>query len=287
MKGNADSFVKKMREVFTPFEHLSYDELVKQLKLRVPSKMYHYRGSSGINDERNLRDMLVNSQFYLRRPSDFNDPFECRFQFGKLADTVQLFDYLVKTAIEQGHDVSVSEGIATGMLASGRDGMEKVAKQSTIDRFQLLGIFCFAENYRNMLMWSHYGESHKGVCVEFNVKLGLRTLGLCRKVDYGGVMPTLDYPELDGKELLLPLFGKSEPWSYEQEWRLVIPSGAHQHIDFPPQAVTSVIYGCAVTDVTKDLVSKLLEERKLAGLPAVSVKTLARSESEYKLVDVP
>lgn len=94
MRGNADLFVKKMREVFAHFEHLPYDELVKKLKLRVPPRLYHYRGGSGSNDELNLRDMLVNSQLYLRKPSDFNDPFECRFQFGKLADTSQLFDYL-------------------------------------------------------------------------------------------------------------------------------------------------------------------------------------------------
>ena len=43
--------------------------------------------------------------------------------------------------------------------------LNKVAKRVA----QRKGIACFLSNCDNLLMWAHYADSHKGVCLKFNI----------------------------------------------------------------------------------------------------------------------
>jgi len=157
--------------------------------------------------------------------------------------------------------------------------------KETLSRFQAIGIFCFCESYKDILMWGHYGESHRGVCIEFDCAEGLRTFGLCLKVRYDNTMPVLDYPEKSPKDLFNPIVRKAEQWRYEREWRIAIPSGAHQYLDFPSSSVKTIIYGCETNDNTRKLIRKLLDERRKHGHPPINERTLSRSDNKYELVD--
>lgn len=288
MKDNAKVFVEKMREVIArQFEVLPYAERRAKLgsqKTPFPERFYHYRGADGPNDERNLRDLLVHSKLYLRAPADFNDPFECRFKFGALADTAPLYDHLLQAANAQGATPAELAELPNGLLRMDRATLEAAAIRSTEAHLQNVGIFCFCESDRDVLMWGHYGQSHRGVCVELDVTEGVRTFGICQKVRYEGPMPTVNYPS-PGLEIIQPMLRKTERWGYEQEWRIAIPSGAHQHIDFPPSAVKSVMYGCAADGKAKALIDKLLGERRAAGHPSVKEISLKRVEGAYLLAD--
>ncbi len=289
MDGNAKLFVDKMRTILAKFEDLPYSERKKRLSMMqnpFPEKLYHYRGHSGPNDEQNLHDCLVESQMFLRAPKDFNDPFECHFQFGQLGETTALHDRLVKAATAQGASQKQIRNICPGILKIGRDEIARFAKEDTNRRFQAMGIFCLCESYKDILMWAHYGQHHHGVCIEFDVTEGVRTFGLCKKVRYEGSMPMLDYPEKDLKDLAAPIFRKAEQWCYEQEWRIAIPSGSHQKLEFPPSAVSSIIYGCEATSETHEIISRLLKKRCALGYAPVKELELKRSDDDYMLIDV-
>jgi len=290
MDSKVAGYVAKLRDVLKEIESLPLEqrrEKLLQWREPFPQHLYHYRGYDGANDARNLQDMLVESQLFLRAPKDFNDPFECRFQFGKLGSTMEVYDYLISAAASQGESLAVNPYIAAGMIGKGRDGIEKDAINDTNRRLQEVGIYCLTETYKNILMWSHYGQSHRGVCIEFDVARGVKTFGLSRKVRYDGPMPTLDYPDSTPHAILSPIFRKSGEWGYEEEWRIAIPSGSHQHIDFPPGAVTAVIFGCAATDDARKVVDGLLEERAKKGLPDVAQRHLKRADRQYIVQDDP
>lgn len=76
------------------------------------------------------------------------------------------------------------------------------------------GIFSLCEEANNNVMWSHYGNSHKGFCIGFNVAelfniLKDASLG---KVSYRGEFPSInDIHNLN--------FIKSKEWKYEKEFR--------------------------------------------------------------------
>jgi hypothetical protein len=99
-----------------------------------------------------------------------------------------------------------------------------------------LKICSFSATAESIIMWSHYADQHRGFCVEYD----LETLPPTH------LFPRMLYPVLyseklfdatpyylamlqDRKEfnILFPALAalyKSPAWSYEQEWRLVIPA---------------------------------------------------------------
>ena len=83
------------------------------------------------------------------------------------------------------------------------------------------GIICMSEDWASVLMWSHYGEKHTGLCLGFDVPDAM-----AEKMMY--VDAPLDDP-IDRKKALRgvtesvlerALRCKFAGWSYEKEWRL-------------------------------------------------------------------
>jgi hypothetical protein len=85
---------------------------------------------------------------------------------------------------------------------------------------QTAGIICFSRNWDNLLLWSHYGDSHAGVCLGIDIA---DPLGIDADVLY---QPNV--LQIRGREDVTPdlidrlLRTKHESWSYEQEVRLLV-----------------------------------------------------------------
>lgn len=108
-------------------------------------------------------------------------------------------------------------------------------------------ITCLTENNDNMLMWSHYADSHKGICIEYNLKrivndphqiiLHLFPVIYCKERiinrDIDSLVKNLSdlnkaieeryiYENEESLDNLIPLFLiKGDVWQYENEWRIV------------------------------------------------------------------
>ena len=83
-------------------------------------------------------------------------------------------------------------------------------KKEMVERY---GMVCFSKHWRNPLLWSHYADKHRGVCLGFEVD-GQRI----KAVNYVLERPTLKFPptEEESNELL---YTKFRDWQYEEEWR--------------------------------------------------------------------
>ena len=79
-----------------------------------------------------------------------------------------------------------------------------------------LGMLCFSEKWRNPLLWSHYADRHKGICLGFDVPV--RYL---RKVVYRQRRLQQDKWRFEVKEgpILWTKFGQ---WKYEAEQRRIV-----------------------------------------------------------------
>ena len=75
------------------------------------------------------------------------------------------------------------------------------------------GLLCFCANWRNPLLWSHYADRHRGVCLGFEVRSDY-----IAKVDYVAKRTPLRLP-LTEDAMKRILFTKFAGWSYEEEWR--------------------------------------------------------------------
>jgi hypothetical protein len=82
-------------------------------------------------------------------------------------------------------------------------------------------ILCFSRNWDNLLLWSHYGASHTGLCLGFDIPD--RPPGEAYDVDVHYQPNVLKPNRLDDLNLDLVtrlLRTKHESWSYEQEVRI-------------------------------------------------------------------
>ncbi|MCB2228808.1 MAG: DUF2971 domain-containing protein [Desulfarculaceae bacterium] len=120
-------------------------------------------------------------------------------------------------------------------------------------RFNQHGILCLTEVPDNLLMWSHYGSSHEGVCLCFDCNNEF--FGRANKVEYLDVCPTFTGPDTPDRELIKAIFySKHSGWKYEKEWRIIqIQGGGKSHI-FPSGALTDVYFGCRTKEKHKRMI---------------------------------
>jgi len=215
------------------------------------SLAYKYRSGDKAALARNLR-ALRESQIYAASQDTLNDPFEGRFDRSILDAQFQavktLFAHLKSEVARSFDNVSAATDDLLGF----------------VDK---CGVFSLSYNPLNELIWAHYGGSHQGYCVGYDLDelLEFEPMHLHRiEVNYGNSSPSFAMGELvAGKSpvaILNKLLGsKSLPWKYEEEVRIVAtPAGLHDH-DF--RAVREVYFGLRCPEETRLAVMDALAGR--------------------------
>jgi hypothetical protein len=113
------------------------------------------------------------------------------------------------------------------------------------------GMICFSEQWSSPLLWSHYAEKHRGMCLGFDVEEQI-----LKPVTYVGERPNFEMPPtLENMKQLL--FTKFEDWQYEEELRgwLSLDTREDGHYFYPfdkKVKLCEVIAGplCDVTEAT-------------------------------------
>jgi len=93
-----------------------------------------------------------------------------------------------------------------------RQALQKSRKQLAATR----GLLCFSATWHDPVMWAHYSDRHRGICLKFKIP---GDKDLCERVTYRA--DRLPFPEgltlADAKAML---FTKYSNWEYEQEIRM-------------------------------------------------------------------
>jgi hypothetical protein len=164
------------------------------------------------------------------------------------------------------------------------------AIQTELRRSYDLGVLCLSARYNSPLMWSHYGQQHRGVCVEYDVSTV--ATDEIRKVEYGesgeilasSISAWLLDDNTEARRTIegACLLRKSKEWAYEREWRMLGPIGLGPS-RIPPAAV---IFGLRCSTTLRYSIVKIL------GGTGSSIKfwqmsaTGARFELKRSRVDV-
>lgn len=288
----------------TEFVRLLHELVMeKALSLKtafIPDKLYKYISINNLKEER--LNAISNEKIWIANPQTMNDPFDSSLSLLE----EQLSNYLLKENFEEMtrkagfdkffknaemEDIRNSSDIMNRMIElvqikypdynnkidyillflkefqSKHFGQILESLNSTLR--SSVKISCFSEIVDSMLMWPHYADSHKGICIEYN---------------YGSLKPDdlrkrLLYPVIYSEELfdtttlltdqninapliaLLAAMHKSPHWSYEKEWRLIIPGGIIQDDSLFSAAPVSAIYlGARISDGDKELIRVVAAE---------------------------
>jgi hypothetical protein len=146
---------------------------------------------------------LANNQLFFNRPDKFNDPYDSRTYWCLKGTKEKHIKYLTSfygLTYEEA-DSSIENSINTGYMTKDGDLIcydPLVEKDLDLHghylRDSLPKVCCFSGNDDNILMWSHYADSHKGICLRFRSKKDWEDL------EFGK-----SYLEFDCRDLLFPL----------------------------------------------------------------------------------
>lgn len=219
-------------------------------------------------------------QIYMSDPERFNDPYDLKIEIENLTDRSPfdnenvLREAFAKLFVGNSQISNFwyydEEFIAT--LQDWIDG--RAHYRLVIDGFKRrskeFGVSCFSQDWDVPLLWSHYADSHKGICVEYQVhpmKMSYDPEDLHfgqHYVRYTTELPTLCLSEIlfSPHQVLSSLLAtKHSDWSYEKEWRLVHYTAKGKMVRAPnTMQISAIIVGLAF-DMTKmnDVVAKAIE----------------------------
>ncbi|WP_339118374.1 DUF2971 domain-containing protein [Halomonas sp. BMC6] len=164
---------------------------------------------------------------------------------------------------------------------------EELGLNGAVERFvQSVGIYSLSKTPRDALLWSHYADGHRGVCLGFETEeLDIERVFISDHVEYrdqpaykdiflelveelGSFVRPWDghnYSDELGDEFYTQqlsrlmrgnLLVKSQKWQYEQEYRLV--SGEAGLHTFPPQALKEIVLGNKISPEDYHTISNIL-----------------------------
>ena len=238
------------------------------------------------------------------QPAALNDPFECAVTtIYVIPDEAEENRELAKVLTEINESKPVTEeDVHRARQEHGSLFTRQLLTEQVSTRF---GIVSFATDPLHPLMWSHYTTDGSGFVIGYNVA-ELRNLagpkGCLRSVKYGDRPAVIMGPTVLGSpesNLQILLSMKSDHWSYEKEWRLIVELNrtigtgeTDQHgqpinlVQVPNEAVVSVHY----TERTPRESVKLIRDR-LAGpnnrYRAKDPRKLALFFASYGYEEVP
>jgi hypothetical protein len=91
------------------------------------------------------------------------------------------------------------------------------------------GVVCFSDNWRSPVMWAHYGDKHKGLCLGFDVKEAAEVKYQPQRLKHE-LDQTQTGVRVSAELVKIAMTTKFDEWSYEREWR-VFKELTAQHLD--------------------------------------------------------
>lgn len=221
------------------------------------------------------KSAIDNDELYFAPPSSLNDPFECRFDnvlpfvsvtfnvFSSLKEVdkkkhsfKKIYDELIIYFNKYGNYTDFKDYyLSEHKLTDSTDGSLTINPND-------YKICALTPHNDEILMWSYYGQEHKGVCLEYNSDEIVKALKaypgssffLYGSVKYDNDRPTynklsalyyyLNQDVIINLLIINVLFKKYKKWEHENEFRFVVvdkSSNSGVKINIP---ITSFYLGC-------------------------------------------
>ncbi len=277
----------------------------------IPARLYKYRSFSPTH-----LDALRRNVLWMSAPEKFNDPFEAavRLYPDRFLVENQTVDAFISTVKEMIDTVSaggiwvpkalvnpipagqwrqkVIEGLLKNespdirarlsgvMDAFLRDQQEKMSQRMSESFRRGFSVLSLCENSTSTLMWSHYSDSHRGFCIEYDFSaLPANDLlrRLCFPVFYTGKPrdatrymakgDLTDFNNLFGQYMCLI---KHDSWADEKEWRIIQAIGpAHANFEINMPQPSAILIGAHSTPANELKMRDFCRDQSIPLLKAV------------------
>ncbi|GAB6139882.1 DUF2971 domain-containing protein [Methylosoma difficile] len=233
-----------------------------------------------------LIESIVQRTIFAPRPEDLNDPFDCQ------VDLESVFE----------RAISLASGEKLHFIKSFYEN--KVFIENWKNEMSSKGVYSFSlinsQILSEPLMWSHYADEHRGVCLEYILPKEFilenlmaqhleNRLFVCNSVDYqdsGFVECILKAsPDLErfAEDLARKyLLTKSPSWHYEKEGRLVLRQSGS--IKLPNESLRRVYFGLRSAKSDIELITELA--RSYSGCNSFYKAIKGKGDFEFKFEEI-
>lgn len=244
----------------------------------------------------NSLKLLIKGELWFGFPKGLNDPYEGEFLVKKYSSIPR--KSLIRFFYEQNPELCKDESIDFKVEEAIFDNSSFYKDVHTTLKIRLkeyYGVASFSYDQKNILMWSHYSDSHKGFCIIFNKKELLETIKYPWTEFYD-----VDYkPDLCVAELILEkekiafnnekkiLYRKLDIWKKENEARMIAiftPNNFNRNIKFNKNCIKGIIIGENMLIDNKNTLQALIQndtEYKNVKFHT-AIKNLSKKEMEIR-----
>ncbi len=227
-----------------------------------PDSLCKYISLSSPYGLRNIWRALARNELYFSSPSRFNDPFEYR---------------------PRAHDPDLKFA----------DEIEPESLPGIIQElyFQTVAVCCFSavdpilgsHKGKNAaaLLWSHYGDSHRGLCLEFASTI------------YNGQALSVRYSDARPAKIENPQSIKAREWEYESEYRVSmagivdgspkVASAIEKYEKFQQHELKRITLGARISEDDREMVLDWIRKRT----PPPEARIAELDPDDFRLRSVP
>jgi hypothetical protein len=245
----------------------------------IPYELFKYK-----DFEKNTILSLLNRGLWFPKPEQLNDPFDAQLKINNIDvsidDFKESFVYFQKWYLkENGKEISLKNFDL--FFENGKPSKFMKEEVSSLiqhwnEHSANMGVLSLSEDPKNTSMWSHYSDEHRGICIGYDPKLICPNLSnklqdSLKKVSYKKECEIIRnayllYAKLGMgsergaySELFKDMLStKSNDWSYEKEWRFLVPDQGGKLVNLEIDAITSITFGLRTSEHTKLSVSHIL-----------------------------
>ena len=252
---------------------------------------FHYKSYN----KSHLEDLLLNNRIKFSKPDELNDLWEFNYNL-KIPENKTEFNKALRW-FEKAHrnqcpnfnEIKRSEIFSNVKRDEAKLNriIEKTGESLNKHIPNQYRVYCLTNDPISILMWAHYGNNNKGICVEYEAdNKKFRLNNYIEKVAYSREFPI--HKIWDEKKL--PMFRKPILWKYENEFRIIAEERSHamasetlktdnDFFTFPIPIVRSIIIGARTDDTIKLEIEDLIKHLN----PRVILRQCHQSKSNYSL----
>jgi hypothetical protein len=197
-------------------------------------RLFKYR-SIAEHSRKYTSHIVTDGRINYAAPTQFTDPFDCQFS------------------------INMDQTPLNAFGLSKRDEIKAFAAKWLWDETNKdVCVLSLSELNDNLLMWSHYSDSHTGICLE----LTFQTLEKLHEVRYSDVRPQFFFADVREQDrdderyrngIISTLTTKASHWAYEKECRGIDFGGPGER-EMPDGMLSGIIFGCRTSDADKQTV---------------------------------
>ena len=287
-------------EYITLFKDGEVEKVMQNKKAILPTSLFKYTQLHC-----NSLDCLEHSSVWMAAADTQNDPFECFLKYEDSELTRKFFrdpQFQEKFRLIYNSDISLKEIEDIQNDINPEKKFQNICKEKGIKKFygdgtnqrnsiisslikkymSKIHLSSFSERNDSILMWTHYSQKHKGICIEYDFSNDYEIIEYLEPVYYTkqryAITNAYGFDKINNT-LRIAAFTKAKDWKYEKEWRIVFPCSKEGYLKVPkPKAIYLGTRFDENKDELKERINRLSEN---LSIPLYKMKL---HDTKYKII---